>query len=201
MRKILITGFEPFGGQATNSSWEVVKRLPSAIGDFQVFILKVPVVFGLALKTVADETNNINPDFILCLGQASGRSVITPEYVAINLRNASRPDNHGYEPHDIPVVEGGPDAYFTTLPVRKMVKAMSDAGIPSEISYSAGTYVCNDLMYGLLHQYNGTGTKIGFIHIPELSETDINRKDADNTAALINIDDAVRAVEIAVECC
>ena len=168
MKTLLLTGFEPFGGQAVNTSWEVVKHLPEKIGDFRIVTLQVPVVFDLAAKTVIEKADEVRPDAILCLGQASGRTAITPEYVAINLRTASIPDNAGNEPQDMPVVEGGPDAIFATLPVRKMAEAITQAGMPAEVSYSAGTYVCNDLMYGLLHHYQGTGVKVGFIHVPEL---------------------------------
>ncbi|MBR3403153.1 MAG: pyroglutamyl-peptidase I [Parasporobacterium sp.] len=168
MKTLLITGFEPFGGQAVNTSWEVVKHFPEKIGDFRIVTLQVPVVFERAAETVIEKANDVHPDAILCLGQAAGRTAITPEYVAINLRNASIPDNAGNEPKDAPVVEGGPDAIFATLPVRKMAEAITQASMPAEVSYSAGTYVCNDLMYGLLHHYQGTGVKVGFIHVPEL---------------------------------
>ena len=168
MKTLLLTGFEPFGGQTVNTSWEVVKRLPTTIGDYRIVTLQVPVVFELAAETVIRKADDVHPDVILCLGQASSRTAITPEYVAINLRNASIPDNAGKEPHDTPVVEGGPDAIFAALPVRKMAEAISQAGMPAEVSYSAGTYVCNDLMYGLLHHYQGTGVKVGFIHVPEM---------------------------------
>ena len=192
MRKILVTGFEPFGGLDTNASWEVVKRLPSGIGDFQVFTLQLPVVFGLAAETVMQEASAIQPDIILCIGQASGRSAITPEYVAINLRNASSPDNQGFEPHDVPVVTDGPDAYFAALPVRQMAAAILQSGISAEVSYSAGTYVCNDLMYGLLHRYKNTGILTGFIHLPLLKEQAVDGQPC------VKLDDAVRAVTAAI---
>ena len=188
MKTLLLTGFEPFGGQAVNTSWEVVKCLPENIGDFRIVTLQVPVVFDLAAKTVIEKADEVRPDAILCLGQASGRTAITPEYVAINLRNASIPDNAGKEPHDTPVVEGGPDAIFAALPVRKLAEAISQAGMPAEVSYSAGTYVCNDLMYDLLHHYQGTGVKVGFIHVPELE----GQKIGDAAGA---ITEAIRALE------
>lgn len=168
MKTLLLTGFEPFGGQTVNTSWEVVKRLTTTIGDYRIVTLQVPVVFELAAETVIRKADDVHPEVILCLGQASSRTAITPEYVAINLRNASIPDNAGNEPHDEPVAEGGPDAIFATLSVRRIAEAISQAGMPAEISYSAGTYVCNDLLYGLLHHYQGTGVKVGFIHVPEL---------------------------------
>ena len=198
MQKIFVTGFEPFGGQTSNSSWEVVKRLPSSIGDFQVFTMQVPVVFGLAAEIVIKKASDIHPNIILCIGQASGRSKITPEYVAINLRNAMIPDNANNEPHDAPVIEGGPDAYFATLPVRKMAETMAEAGVPAEVSYSAGTYVCNDLMYGLLHHYHNTETYVGFIHVPELYGADGDEDNKSNTSVGLNIDDAVRAITNAI---
>ena len=174
MKTLLLTGFEPFGGQTINTSWEVVKRLPAKIGEFRIVTLQVPVVFEHAAETVIEEADHVHPDVILCLGQAAGRTAITPEYIAINLRNASIHDNAGNEPHDEPVVEGGPDAIFATLPVRRMAETIAKAGAPAEVSYSAGTYVCNDLMYGLLHHYRDSGVKVGFIHVPELERQKID---------------------------
>ena len=107
---------------------------------------------------------------ILCIGQAGGRSGVTPEVVAINLREARIPDNAGNQPSAVPVVKDAPAAYFSTAPVRAMVQAINDEGIPAALSYSAGTFVCNDVLYSLLHHYHGTQTKVGFVHVPFLPE-------------------------------
>ena len=170
MRKLLITGFDPFGGATINPAWEAVKLLPDQIGDFEVHKLEIPTVFGLAAETVLKAAAELAPDAILCVGQAGGRAAITPEVVAINLREASIPDNHGNQPRNTPVVENAPAAYFSTLPVRDMVEAVKAAGIPCALSYSAGAFVCNDLLYTLLHRYDGTDVRVGFIHIPYLPE-------------------------------
>ena len=170
MKKLLITGFDPFGGDSINPAREAVMRLPARIGDWEVIPMEVPTVFGLAAKRVLDQAKEIRPDAIICIGQAGGRSAITPEVIGINLREAPIPDNAGNRPENCPVVEGGPAAYFATLPVRKMVEAIKATGIPAALSYSAGAFVCNDLLYTLLHAYRDTSVQVGFIHIPYLPE-------------------------------
>ena len=169
-KKLLITGFDPFGGETVNPSWEAVRLLPEEIGACRLTKLQIPTVFGRAAETVLAASEKLQPDVILCIGQAGGRSGITPEVVGINLREARLPDNAGNQPTDVPVVENGPAAYFATVPVRAMVKAVNDAGISAALSYSAGTFVCNDVLYSLLHHYHGTETKVGFVHVPFLPE-------------------------------
>lgn len=169
-KKLLITGFDPFGGETVNPSWEAVRLLPEEIGACRLTKLQIPTVFGRAAETVLAASEKLQPDVILCIGQAGGRSGITPEVVGINLREARLPDNAGNQPTDVPVVENGPAAYFATVPVRAMVKAVNDAGISAALSYSAGTFVCNDVLYSLLHHYHGTATKVGFVHVPFLPE-------------------------------
>ena len=170
MRKLLITGFEPFGGESINPSWEAVSRLPDEIGIWSLTKLRIPVEFGVAADAVMQVATRVSPDAILCVGQAGGRDAVTPELVGINLRHSSVPDNGGYQPTDEPVIAGGADAYFSTLPVRKMAEATAAAGVPSRVSYSAGSYVCNDLLYTLLHHYRGSDTRVGFVHIPYVTE-------------------------------
>ena len=169
-KKLLITGFDPFGGETVNPSWEAVRLLPEEIGACRLTKQQIPTVFGRAAETVLAASEKLQPDVILCIGQAGGRSGITPEVVGINLREARLPDNAGNQPTDVPVVENGPAAYFATVPVRAMVKAVNDAGISAALSYSAGTFVCNDVLYSLLHHYHGTETKVGFVHVPFLPE-------------------------------
>lgn len=170
MRKLLITGFDPFGGASINPSWEAVKLLPEYIRDFQVIKLQIPTLFGTAADTVLREADRIQPDAILCVGQAGGRDAVTPERVGINIRSARIPDNCGFQPFEEPIVPGGPDAYFSTVPVAKMAQAIRDAHIPGAVSNTAGTFVCNDTLYSLLHHYAGTSVKVGFIHVPFLPE-------------------------------
>lgn len=166
MKKILVTGFEPFGGEKINPSWEAVKSLPSEIKEYSLTKLLIPVVFGEAASIVLNTAERIRPDVILCIGQAGGRAEITPELVAINLRHASTPDNIGNQPKDEPIIEETPAAYFSTIPVRKIAEMINSRGISSKVSYSAGTYVCNDLLYTLLARYDGSATRVGFIHVP-----------------------------------
>ena len=170
MKKLLITGFDPFGGKSINPTWEAVKLLPDTIGEYKLTKLEIPTVFGAAAQAVIDKADEILPDVIISVGQAGGRAAVTPEMVGINLRYASIPDNMGAVPCDIPIVEGAPAAYFSTLPVRAMAKAICDAGLPGAVSYSAGSFVCNDVLYSLLHRFDGTAVRAGFIHVPFLPE-------------------------------
>ena len=170
MKKLLITGFEPFGGEAVNPSWEAVARLPAEISGYTLTKLRLSVAFGEAANAVLRLAEETEYDVILCIGQAGGRQTITPELVGINLRHTSIPDNEGNEPKDQPILPRGDAAYFSTLPVRQMADAISRAGIPSQVSYSAGTYVCNDLLYTLLAHFRGSRTRGGFIHSPYSTE-------------------------------
>ena len=170
MKKLLVTGFDPFGGESVNPAREAVLRLPDAVGGYEITKLEIPTVFGLAAETVLQAAEELCPHAILCVGQAGGRSAVTPEVVAINLREASIPDNAGNIPVNTPVIENAPAAYFATLPVRDMVQAVKEKGIPCTLSYSAGTFVCNDLLYTLLHRYRDTDVRVGFVHIPYLPE-------------------------------
>lgn len=168
--KILITGFEPFGGQRINPSREAAQLLPDRLGPHRLYKLQIPVAFGLAADAVIAEAENIHPDRILCVGQAGGRAALTPERIAINLRDASIPDNFGYQPCEEPVIAGGPAAFFSTLPVNTIAEAIRAAGVSSEVSLSAGSFVCNDLFYRLLARYDGSPVKVGFLHVPFLPE-------------------------------
>ena len=170
MKHLLITGFEPFGGETVNPSWEAVKLLPEVIDDVRLHKLRLPVVYGDAARAAIDAVEKLRPDAVLCIGQAGSRSAVTPEFVAINLRHARIADNAGNQPQDEPVVPGGPAAYFATMPVRRMVEAVEKTGVPCACSYTAGTFVCNDLIYSLLHALRNTETAAGFIHVPFLPE-------------------------------
>ena len=166
MKKLLISGFEPFGGESINPSWEAVSMLPIEINGYQLTKLCLPVVFGEAAKKLIDVADEIGPDVILCIGQAGGREAITPELVAINLRYAKISDNEGNKPMDEEIISGGDKAYFSTIPVRRIADALASSGIRGSVSYSAGAYVCNDLLYTLLSKYNGSEKRVGFIHVP-----------------------------------
>ena len=166
MKKLLVCGFEPFGGESRNPSWDVVSSLPESIGNYKIERLLLPVVFGEAAALAIKTAESLSADAVLCVGQAGGRSAITPELVGINLRYAKIPDNCGNQPIDEPIIEGGASALFSTLPARKMSEAIAAAGIPSELSYTAGAYVCNDLLYTLLSHFEKSRIRVGFIHIP-----------------------------------
>ena len=168
MKHLIITGFDPFGGETVNPSWEAVSRLPDHIADHRLTKLQIPTVFGLAARTVLDAADRDHPDVILCVGQAGGRDAVTPERIAVNMASATISDNAGSSPKEEPILPGGPDGIFSTVPVAKMAQAITDAGLPGKISNTAGTFVCNDTLYRLLSHFAGTGTKVGFIHVPHL---------------------------------
>ncbi|QLJ64893.1 pyroglutamyl-peptidase I [Serratia marcescens] len=172
MQKVLITGFEPFGGERLNPSWEVVKQLNDMeLVGARIVARQLPCVFGAALEALNAAIDEVQPVMVLAIGQAGGRTDITIERVAINVDDARIPDNQGQQPVDEPIVAGGPAAYFSTLPIKAMVSSMREAGIPAAVSQTAGTYVCNHVMYGLLHRLSGQReVKGGFIHIPYLPE-------------------------------
>lgn len=168
--KILITGFQPFGGQRVNPAWEAVRKLPDVLGDKVLWKLEIPVTFGGAFDAVEAKAAEVDPDVILCVGQAGGRDAVTPERIAVNLQDASIPDNAGNQPVDLPVIADGANAYFTSLPVKAMAAAARALDIPCRLSCTAGTYVCNDVFYRLLHRYRDTGKRVGFVHVPFLPE-------------------------------
>ena len=190
-RKLLITGFDPFGGASINPAWEAVKLLPDEIADFEVHKLEIPTVFGLATEKVLEKAAEICPDVILCVGQAGSRASVTPERIAVNIRDAKITDNAGNQPVDQFVVEDGPAAYFATVPVMAMADAIQAAGQPGQVSNSAGAFVCNDTLYLLLHHYAGTATKVGFIHVPWLPEQGTPSLPLAHTAAALEA--AIRA--------
>ena len=166
MRRLLITGFEPFGGEETNPSWDALALIPDRIADFNITKLEIPVVFGKSADVVIKKAEEIKADVVLCIGQAGGRDAVTPEMIGINLRYATIPDNDGNKPVDERIIPDAPDAYFTTLPARKMAVEIEKSGIRSKVSYSAGAYVCNEVIFSLMHHFKGSDVKVGFIHVP-----------------------------------
>lgn len=166
MKKLLLTGFEPFGGESVNPSWETVSR--AAAEGFEVRKVCLPVTFDGAAQRICEEIRSFDPDALVMVGQAGGRKGVTVERVAINLADARIPDNAGAQPEDAPLAENGPAAYFSTLPTREMVRAITEQGILAALSYSAGTYVCNCVLYHALHLLKTEGRKgqAAFIHVP-----------------------------------
>lgn len=174
--KVLLTGFDPFGEERqaehpVNPAWEAVKRVqpPERI---ELMRLQVPTVFGLSVETVRDAMERFRPDAVICVGQAAGRTAVTPERIGINVMDAVAADNAGNAPQDQPVVPGAPAAYFATLPVKAMTEAIRAADVPAAVSDTAGTFVCNALLYGVLHlaATEFPDTRCGFIHVPCLPE-------------------------------
>ena len=173
--RILVTGFEPFDGHALNVSWEVARALDERVlastssgQTAQIAAVRLPCRFGACITELAGTLSRIRPTHVLCLGQAEGRPDITVERVALNLRDARIADNAGYAPIDEPVVDGGPYAYPSGLPVRGLTSHLRREGYPVSVSNSAGTFVCNDLFYGLMHAIQNTALVGGFIHLPIL---------------------------------
>ena len=165
--KILLTAFDPFGGESVNPAEEAVKGV-SAPAGVELTKLTVPTVYGKSIETVVAAMESADYDAVLCIGQAGGRSDLTVERVAINVNDAAAPDNAGVLLTDAPIAEDGPAAYFATLPVKAMVEGIRKVGIPASLSNTAGTFVCNQLLYGVLHSIAVAGktTRAGFIHVP-----------------------------------
>ncbi len=169
MTRVLLTGFDPFDGQRVNPSWQAVTSVAAAPRDgLTLRTALLPCVFGEALDALRAAITDHRPDLVVCVGQAGGRRALSVERVAVNLDDAPIPDNAGRQPVDRPVVPGGPDAYFATLPVKACVAAARSAGVPAAVSYSAGTYLCNHVFYGLAHLIatERPALRGGFVHIP-----------------------------------
>jgi pyroglutamyl-peptidase len=166
MTRVLMTGFAPFGGEPVNPSWQAVSLVGARRDD--VAAVELPCEFATSLPLLRRALAEHQPSLVVCAGQAGGRSDVTPERVAINLIDARIPDNAGAQPVDAPVIPDGPAAYFTTLPVKACVAAIRAAGVPASVSHTAGTYVCNQVFYGLMHLLatEFPGVRGGFVHVP-----------------------------------
>ena len=189
MKRLLITGFDPSGGATVNPSWMAVERLPDQIGECVLCKLQIPTVFSKAATAVLETARQFSPDTILCVGQAGGRAAVTPERIGVNIRDARIPDNAGNQPRGEFVDPQGPAAYFSTLPVEAMAQAIRDAGVDATVSNSAGAFVCNDVLYSLLHHYDGTAVRVGFVHVPYIPE---------QGAPSMELAQIVRALEAAI---
>ncbi len=175
MKKILITGFEPFGNDKINPALEAVRLIAGRkLNGGEISICQVPVVRYKSIAVVKQAIEEQKPYAVITVGQASGRSAITPERIAINVDDFRIPDNEGIQVIDEPVIEGGPDAYFTTLPIKAIVNAIQSKGIPAMLSNTAGTFVCNHLFYGIQHYLKDTNIRHGFVHIPLLPEQSVD---------------------------
>ena len=194
--KILVTGFDPFGGEKVNPALEAVKLLPKEIHGAEVHWVAIPTVFYQSAEVLEAEIVRYQPDVVLCIGQAGGRASLTPERVAINQDDARIPDNQGNQPIDEPIRMDGEAAYFSTLPIKAMVKSIKSEGLPAAVSNTAGTFVCNHLMYQALYLVDKKFPQMraGFMHIPYMTEQVLNKP---NTASMC-LTDIVRGIEAAI---
>lgn len=194
---ILITGFEPFAGEIINPSWLAAQNFQGKIyTDHVVHAHCIPTAFGVSLQVLNELISLHKPCLVLCIGQAGGRSSISLERVAINIDDARIADNLGAQPIDEPVISNSPNAYFSTLPMKSIVHNLQLAGIPAEVSNTAGTFVCNHVFYGLMHCVaDKPNTKAGFVHIPYLPEQAVNHKNTPSMALV----DLIQAIEIIIQ--
>lgn len=194
--KVLVTGFAPFDGQDLNPSWEAVKGLPAQLGDLRITCLELPTVFQESALLLEQAIVAVQPEVVLCVGQAGGRSELTLERVAINIDDAPIPDNAGQQPIDQPIRPDGAPAYFSTLPIKAMVAAIREAGLPASISNTAGTYVCNHLMYQLLYLADRQfpGLRGGFLHLPYMAE----QLAADSVQPSLSLAELSRGLEVSL---
>lgn len=195
---VLVTGFDPFGGEQLNPSWEICRQLAgTTIGGLPVEACKVPCEFRRAIETVTAAIERHRPALVICLGQAGGRAQMSVERVAINVDDARIADNSGAHPIDEPIAIEGPAAYFATVPVKAMARAMRAAHVPALVSNTAGTYVCNHLMYGVLHflAASGNPARAGFVHVPYAEEQVLDKP----AMPALALDSMVRGVRAAIE--
>lgn len=198
MMKILITAFEPFGVETINPALEAVKLMKDEIHGAKIVKLIVPTVFGKSIDKTIEAIEKENPDVVLSIGQAGGRFNVTPERIAINIDDGSIKDNEGNQPIDSTIYDDGDAAYFSTLPVKAIVKEIKMAGLPASLSNSAGTFVCNHLMYGVLYHLSKSeeDIKAGFIHVPFIPEQVVKRQGPSPSMSLLDI---TKALEFAVK--
>jgi pyroglutamyl-peptidase len=195
MARVLLTGFEPFDGADINPSWEAVKLVAATWSHGADLVTReLPVAFGSAGRRLTEHVAMHTPDVVVAVGVATGRSEVTPERVAINYRNATAPDNVGRQPVETPSIQGAPSAYFSTLPVARIVAALRQAGIPAAESLSAGSFVCNDTFFALQHALTGVGVASGFIHVPATAEMNL-----DASVPTLPLAEIARALTISLE--
>ena len=194
--KVLVTGFDPFGGEPINPAWEAVKAMKDTIAGAEIVKMQIPTVVGKSIEKIHQKMKELQPDLVISVGQAGGRFGVTPERVAINVTDARIPDNEGNQPIDEPIFPDGPAAYFSNLPVKAMVQAIKDAGYPSVLSNSAGTYICNHVMYGILYYIEKEFPNVrgGFIHVPYAPSQVVNKPSTPSMA----LTDITASLEAAV---
>jgi len=193
--RALVTAFEPFGGDRVNASLEALRRLPAQLEALTITTAELPTSYARALPALEAAIERVQPAIVLCVGQASERATLCVERVALNVQDAREADNDGAQPLDVPVVAGGPPAYFATLPVQAAVAALRAAGLAADISNSAGTFVCNHAFYGLMHYSARRALRAGFLHVPRLPSQSAGASGAPGMA----LDDIVRGIAIVLE--
>ena len=196
--RILFTGFDPFGGEKINPAGEAVKMMKNEIHGAEILKLEVPTVFGKAGEVLKKAVEQYRPDAVVCVGQAGGRAAITPEMIAVNIMDARIPDNDGNKPCHELIIKEGREAYFSSLPVKDIEKNLNDNGIPSAVSYHAGTFVCNYLMYSLMNLINTKYPNMrgGFVHVPYSTEQVQNRT---TPVPSMQLSEITRGLEIIAE--
>ncbi|WP_019721582.1 pyroglutamyl-peptidase I [Heyndrickxia coagulans] len=195
-KKVLLTGFDPFGGDKVNPALEAIKQLDGKNMDgTRIVTQQVPTVFHESIRIAAEAIEREKPDVVICVGQAGGRTQITSERVAINIDDARIPDNQHNQPIDDPIAADGPAAYWSTLPIKTITRQLREAGIPAAVSNTAGTFVCNHLFYGVMHHLakNNIPARAGFIHVPYIPE-----QTTETGAPSMSLETIVKALEIAV---
>lgn len=199
--KILVTGFDPFGGEKINPAIESVKRLPDTINGAEIIKLEIPTVCHKSLKIIDEAIVKYDPDVVLSIGQAGGRSDITVERIGINIDDCRIPDNEGNQIIDEPVYQDGPAAYFVTLPIKAMVRQIQRKGIPASISNSAGTFVCNHVTYGVCYLLDKkySNKRSGFIHIPYLPQQVIDKAGKPSMSLEMIVEGLTAAIEAIIE--
>ena len=195
--KILVSAFDPFGGEAINPALEAVKLLPPTIQGADIVTLEIPTVFHKSAEVLKKKVHELKPDVIFCIGQAGGRFSLTPERVAINVDDARIPDNEDNQPIDVPIQADGESAYFTKLPVKAMVENIKKAGIPASVSNTAGTFVCNHIMYQVLYMIDREFPDVigGFMHVPYIPQQVTEKP---NQPAM-SLQDIEKGIEAAIE--
>ena len=195
--KVLVTGFDPFGGESINPAWEAVKVIKNEIAGAEIVTMQIPTVVGKSIEKIHNKMVEINPDIVIAVGQAGGRFGVTPERVAINVTDARIPDNEGNQPIDEPIFADGDTAYFSNLPVKAMVQAIKDAGYPASLSNTAGTYICNHVMYGILYYIRKEFPNVrgGFIHVPFAASQVVEKPNTPSMA----IADITASLEAAIQ--
>lgn len=199
--KILVSGFDPFGGEKVNPAIESVKKLPDTILGVEIIKLEIPTVIGKSIQKIEEAVELHKPDVVISVGQAGGRTDITVERVGVNVDDCRIPDNEGNQPIDEKIVKDGPDAYFVTLPIKAMVEHIQKKGVPASVSNTAGTFICNHVTYGVRHlaETKYPEMRTGFIHIPFLPQQVIDKKGMPSMELDVIVKGLVAAIEAVIQ--